>query len=139
MSAAAAVAERMTDAASPIQVLRVPGHNLALLTLGGAPTSGGNGTKSLDAVRARVASDPSIAAGPPVYESPSGPVALVPVGEILVKFRAGVSRDERQKLLSKYSLEVRQENMPEPGDFLSPARVKWMLSIRPIAWRKRTR
>jgi len=121
-SAAAAVADRIRDAAAPVQVLRVPGHNIALLTLAAGSSPSSNGTKGLDALRRIVASEASIATGPTVYESPSAPVALVPVGEIIVKFRPNVSKDDRQNLLSKYGVDVRQENFPEPGALLVASR-----------------
>ena len=39
------------------------------------------------AVRSTIDADTSVTAGPPVYEAPGGPEALIAVGEVLVKFR----------------------------------------------------
>jgi thermitase len=112
-AAAAAVAERLTDASTPVEALRIPDYNIALLKLPVGPRAASPSTAM--ALRSTIDADTSVTAGPPVYEAPGGPEALVPVGEILVKFRDAAAQE---KLVSSFKLTVKRADYPAPGVYL---------------------
>lgn len=112
--AVAAAREALAGISAPVEVLRVPEHNIAVIALPQGARA--NGTPST--VRSLIESEPSVTSGPPVYESPGTQAALIPVGQIVVKFQPSLTKDARQKLLDKYRLEVQQNDYPEPGAML---------------------
>lgn len=117
---AAGIAERLSTMSAPAQVLEVPEYSLTVIALppatAGAATAKA-GEAGLETLRAMVAAEPGVSAGPQVYEpaTEEAEVALVPVGEILVKFKPDAGKDAQRKLLDKYNLEVKQHDYPEPG------------------------
>ena len=119
-SVAAGIAERLSTMSAPAQVLEVPEYSLTVIAL--PPTTAGAavakaGEAGLETLRAMVAAEPGVTTGPQVYEpaTEDAEVALVPVGEILVKFKADAGKEAQRKLLDKYNLEVKQHDYPEPG------------------------
>jgi thermitase len=112
-AAATAVAERLADASTRVEALRIPDYNIALLKLpvGERATS----PTAVMAIRSAIDADTSVASGPPVYEAPGGPEALIPVGEVLVKFRDAASLE---KLATTFKLTVKRADYPAPGVYL---------------------
>lgn len=113
-SAAASAAERMSTLSSPAQVMTVPEYDLVVIALPGAQAGAASGA---EAARALMPG----ATGPNVYEMPddaSPAAAVVPVGEVLVKFKPDASEDARRRLLGKLKLQVKQHDYPEPGSDL---------------------
>ncbi|MEZ5353566.1 MAG: S8 family serine peptidase [Bryobacteraceae bacterium] len=113
VEAARGVARNLESPAAPVEVLRIPEHNIALLRL---PNGGRAGAVAPETARAAISSEAGVTVGPAVYESDMAPEgAMIPVGEILVHFRAGASKDTRQKLVDKYKLDLVRPDYPEPG------------------------
>ena len=75
---------------------------------------------SIEAVRSFVNSQPDLELDQAVYEvaHSASSEGLIPVGEILVKFKPNVTEDAWRNLLHQYNLEVRRANYPEPGTYL---------------------
>lgn len=126
-SAAAEIANRLSTLSAPAQVMEVPEYSLTVIALPvGAPgVAAAGGSAGMEALRAMVATDPAVTVGPQVYEpaADAGDVALVPVGEILIRFKPDVGKDAQRRLLDKHDLEVKQHDYPEPGvDLLVAAR-----------------
>ncbi len=118
--AASGIAERLSTMSAPAQVLELPEYSLTVIAL--PPATAGAamakaGEAGLETLRALVASEPDVATGPQVYEPATEEAegALVPVGEILVKFKAETGKEAQRRLLDKYNLEVKQHDYPEPG------------------------
>ncbi len=121
-SAASGLAARISDASTPVTVLRVPEYNIALLTLADAAGARAPGA-GLNAILSAVAAEQSLAEGPPVYETPAGgPVALIPVGEIVAKFKADASPEARTRLIERHRLTVKEADSPEPGAYILATR-----------------
>ena len=69
-----------------------------------------------EAVNALMSSQPDLDPGPSVYETNSPePEGLIPIGEILVKFKPDVPADGKRNLLEEHHLEVLKTDYPEPG------------------------
>lgn len=118
---AAAAARNVTERLStPVEVMRLPEHDIAVIAL----SQGERGVASASSVRSMLEADPAVSSGPTVYEAAGSPVALVPVGQIVVKFRTAAGKEARQRLLDKYKLEVKQTDYPEPGAMLVATRTE---------------
>jgi subtilisin family serine protease len=115
VAAARGVIDRLS---APVEVMRVPEHNIAVIAL----PQGTRGGATPAAVRSMIESEASISTGPPVYESAGSQAALIPVGEIIVRFQPNASKDTRQHILDKYHLEVSRNDYPEPGAMLVTTR-----------------
>ena len=121
--AAASAAESFSTLAGPPRVFDLKEHGLIVLQVanGGGPREAGFTTPvAAEAVRAFVGSQPDISPGPSVYETTTSPEpeGLIPVGEILVRFKPNVSEEAKRKLLEKNNLELLKVDYPEPGTYL---------------------
>ncbi len=101
------------DPQQPVNVLRIPDHDLVVLKMDG--TEGAAAAAGAFAM-ADTAGDTS-AVGPPVYETVTeghedSPTGLVDVGELIVKLAPG---GNSAALLKKHHLAVVTEDYPEPG------------------------
>jgi hypothetical protein len=80
---------------TPAQVFELPEYNLAIVKV--ADISGAQMAMPIPAetVRSFVNSQPELTLGPSVYEVAGTPTqeALIPIGEILVKFKPGVTEE----------------------------------------------
>ncbi|MGH3118392.1 MAG: S8 family serine peptidase, partial [Gaiellales bacterium] len=119
--AAAAMASTLGFLADGGRVLDLPEYNLAVIALpennvGELRTTAAS---RADSVRAAVAGEAGLELGPEVYETTEpGPEALIPIGEVIVRFKEGTAEEARQRLLRKHGLEVKQADYPEPGSEL---------------------
>jgi thermitase len=119
--ASARIASAVTGFAGPGRILDLPEYNLTVISLpenGGleSPAAGAD-TPPIESIRAAVSAQPGVVEGPPVYETAEEPgqEGLVPIGEVLVRFKPDVDADARRRLLSKHGLTVKQADHPEPG------------------------
>jgi thermitase len=117
----------MADSPSPMgpptQVFDLPEYNLIVVRVGEGGTMGvapSSELPSIEAVRSFVSSQPDLELDRAVYEVAHSETSegLIPVGEILVKFKPNVAEDAWRPLLRQYDLEVRRANYPEPGTYL---------------------
>jgi hypothetical protein len=116
-AATSRVAASLTTIA-PGRVFEMPEYNLAIIAV--ADGNGTAGARAVDAVRSFVNAQTDLAPGPPVYQAADTPnrEALIPVGEIVVKFKPAVTEDARRRLIERHHLEVRRTDYPEPGAYL---------------------
>jgi thermitase len=114
-AAVAGIANSIPVGPAPVPVLDLPDHGLAVVAV---PPDGQEEPGAMAArVRESVAAAPELETGPPVYETAQpGAEALIPLGEVIVKFREGA---DRAALLRKRKLTVKQEDYPEPGAVLA--------------------
>ncbi|MGH7391497.1 MAG: S8 family serine peptidase [Candidatus Rokuibacteriota bacterium] len=119
---AARLASSLAAVAAPGGVFELPEYNLTIIALadGNGRTATPRASAAAEAARSYVSAQPDLVLGPSVYEAAGSPAreALIPVGEILVKFKAGVTEDARRRLIEKNNLEVRRTEYPEPGAVL---------------------
>lgn len=117
--AAAGIAESFTSTQRPARVIDLPEYNLTVIAVPDAPPDS-RAEAPVASVRAAVARRADVKLGPPVYETADAPTreALIPVGEILVRFKADTAPATRRGVLEKLHLEVRREDYPEPGTLL---------------------
>lgn len=113
-AAVRAAAERF-DSAEPIEVLRIPDQDFAVVRVASAARSG---NATLEAFRSRVSADASVSDGPPVYEIAPGQPAVIPVGEVLVKFKPTVKAEARRALIDRYALDLKAKDSPAPDVYL---------------------
>jgi thermitase len=118
-AAAATAVLTATTPSHPPHVMALPGYDLAIIALESSSaaaniTPGQPGPAALNALFQ--APETGVSAGPPVYEISDGqdsadaPV-LIPVGEVIVKFHASTTREQREQLLKRHQAEVAR---PEP-------------------------
>ncbi len=98
----------------PVEVLRLPEHDIAVIAL----PQGARGSAAPSSVRSMIESDATVTSGAIVYEGEGGQSAIVAVGQIVVKFQPTAGKDARQRLLDKYRLEVKKTDYPEPRAML---------------------
>jgi subtilisin family serine protease len=114
--AVSTLAARASSTMAPIQVHEVPEYGLSVFILpnGGTPPSTRGAARA--ALDAGIVSEPALSEGPQVFEpqGATGP-ALIPVGEVIVKFKPTASAEARGKLLDKNKLELKQADYPEAG------------------------
>jgi thermitase len=119
--AGARIASAVTGFAGPGRILDLPEYNLTVISLpengGLASPATGVDTPPIESIRAAVSEQPGVVEGPPVYETAEEPgqEGLVPIGEVLVRFKADADADARRRLLSRHGVEVKQADHPEPG------------------------
>ncbi len=120
---ASRIVNSLSAVTTPAQVFELPEYNLAIVKV--ADISGARMAMPIPAetVRSFVNSQPELTLGPSVYEVAGTPTqeALIPIGEILVKFKPGVTEEAKRQLLNEDNLEVRQSDYPEPGAYLVAA------------------
>jgi hypothetical protein len=116
-----AVADALSAVTTPGNVMDLPEYQLTVIHVPDAGNGRAAATTPAEAVRAYVEASPELTAGPPVYEAtdaaPKG--GLIPIGEVVVKFKPTVSEEARRRLLSQNNLEVRRTDYPEPGAILA--------------------
>jgi thermitase len=117
--AASGIAESFGSTQQPVRVIDLPQYNLTVIAVPDALDSRAEAPAA--SVRAAVARRADVKMGPPVYETADAPAreALIPVGEILVRFKADSSPAKQRSLLEKLHLQVRREDYPEPGTTLA--------------------
>jgi thermitase len=119
---AEAVAGRIATAAAEApgggRVIDLPEHNLVVIALADGERAEAAG--SVDRAKSAIESEDDVSPGPPVYETAEEPgqEALIPVGEVIVKFKAEVDESRARKVLERQRLEVEQVDYPEPGSYL---------------------
>lgn len=97
---------------SPSDGMAIPDRNLVLV-----PVGAGVGATGAEGARARAAN--GTAGTTAVYESADAQgVYLIPVGEVIVKFREGTSESAIKRHLSDQGATVMKTDYPEPGAFL---------------------
>jgi len=113
--AAERLAASVSPAGAPPQVFDLPEYNLVVVKVqDGAAASA---RPAEEAVRSLVSAAPDLNPGPAVYEAAgtTPEEALIPIGEVLVRFKQGVAEADRQRLLGNHGLELRRADYPEPG------------------------
>jgi thermitase len=109
----AAAAERMAEMAGARHVITLPERSLVLV---GTDRRAISSAPSAAEVRAAVDGDEHVVNGPPVYETASAPgVYLVPVGEVIVKFRDDADGAAVRTVLERHGATVLRSDYPEPG------------------------
>ena len=109
----AAAAERMAEVAGARHVIALPERGLVLV---GTDRRAVPGAVSAAEVRAAVDGDEHVVNGPPVYETTAAPgVYLLPVGEVIVKFRDVADRTTVRAVLDRHGATVLRSDYPEPG------------------------
>ena len=104
-------APAMSGELGPTIVMELPEHGLTVVAM--APDAAG----AQGPMGAAMLGDTE--SGPPVYETTeAGTEALIPIGEVIVRFREDVTADDRDKLLRKRKLSIAREDFPEPGTLL---------------------
>jgi subtilisin family serine protease len=106
------------DVRAPGLVLDIPEHELVVIALPNGER--GDAPRRAETVASSARAAPELSAGPPVYETLEEPArqALIPVGEIIVKFRPEIGDDAVGRVLDRNKLEVKQSDYPEPGSYL---------------------
>ena len=109
------IANALAVTGTPSHIIDLPQYNLKLIKVAnGVPDA-----RAAEQVRSFVMSQPDLTLGPAVFEPALGEArdapALVPVGEILVRFKPSATPDSKRRLLEQYGLEVRRTDYPEPG------------------------
>ncbi|WAL60486.1 S8 family peptidase [Thermocoleostomius sinensis] len=123
------LAEQLSPVAMPGEVLELPQYHLTIVKVA---DNHSRSAAASETVRSFVDSQPDLSIGPSVYEPANSTAdeALIPVGEVLVKFKANVSDTEKQQVLAQYNLIVQASDYPEPGvDLVSVDRADATLSI----------
>ncbi len=117
-AAATRIATEAGDIHAPGLVLDIPEHELVVIALPDGERAEAPARAETVASSARAA--PELASGPPVYETLEAPArqALIPVGEIIVRFRGDVGEDAVRRILDRNRLKVKQADYPEPGSHL---------------------
>ncbi|RUR79119.1 hypothetical protein PCC6912_32930 [Chlorogloeopsis fritschii PCC 6912] len=118
------LAQALSAVTSVGEVFEIPDYDLMVVKVAETPTPRTTAiAPPIETVNSFVNTQPELTVGPPVYEVPQAPVTegLIPVGEILVKFKANVQEELKQQLLRENNLEIRQSNYPEPGTDLVTA------------------
>jgi thermitase len=100
------------------EIIDLPQYHLKVIRVPDARGAAAESTRA-DSIRSTLSAQPDTAVVPPVYELAAGPAAdsqaLIPVGEILVRFKAGTAAEDKRALLSELKLNVRRADYPEPG------------------------
>jgi len=115
---AARLSESLSSFATPGEVIALPQYNLTIIRAVAGP---GAATASLPmGIQSLVSAQEDVNLGPEVLEVAESPVVegLIPVGEILVKFKADIAEDACENLLHSQNLEIKEANYPEPGAYL---------------------
>lgn len=119
---AARLSESLSGFATPSEVVPLPEYNLAIIRVAAVPGAA-NSPLPVNAINSFVNAQSDINLGPEVLEVAESSVVegLIPVGEILVKFKPGVAQEAREKLLRENNLDIREANYPEPDAYLVKA------------------
>jgi thermitase len=119
---ASEAAERIATVTEDMQgggrVIDLPERNLVVIAL--PATDRGGVAAPVDRIESAVESEEEVSAGPPVYETAAeaGEEALIPVGEVIVKFNPEIDEERVHKVIERQRLEVLQTDYPEPGSYL---------------------
>ena len=110
---------RVPDVLSSVggaEVFDLPQYNLKVIKVPGA-RPGAPVSARADEVRSALRGQSDVTMGPSVYEVAAAPAgqAVIPVGEILVRFKPGTPEDAKRRLIEEHALEVRRSDYPEPG------------------------
>lgn len=117
------LSQSLSAFSTPSEVVALPQYNLAIVRVAAVPGAA-NASLPVDAINSFVRAQADVDLGPEVLEVAESPVVegLIPVGEILVKFKSGVAQSARENLLREQNLEIRETNYPEPDAYLVNAR-----------------
>jgi thermitase len=119
---ASEAAERIATVTADVQgggrVIDLPEHNLVVIALADADQAAA--AAPVDRIESAIDSEEEVSPGPPVYETAEEPgqEALIPVGEVIVKFKPDVDEQRARKAIERQRLEVLQTDYPEPGSYL---------------------
>jgi len=110
----AALNSALTAAGGGADTISIPQYSLAVVDLGRAQVA------SRSSLRGAASATTDVQAGPPVYVPVDAPSAesLIPVGEVLVRFKDSVSEAERTAALAPFEATIAEANYPEPGSYL---------------------
>jgi hypothetical protein len=114
------LAGRMSSMMAPAQILDIPDYNLAVIAL--PPARAGESPQAVgkETMRSLLAGEPAVSEGPEVYElaDANSDQALIPVGEVILKFKDSLATEARSKFMEKHKLEIKRSDYPEPGAYL---------------------
>jgi thermitase len=119
---AAEAAERIATVTADVQgggrVIDLPEHNLVVIALADGDQAAA--AAPVDRIESAIESEDQVSQGPPVYETAEEPgqEALIPVGEVIVKFKPEVDAERARKMIERQRLQVLQTDYPEPGSYL---------------------
>lgn len=111
--------DRSGDPATPPdEVIELPEQGLVVVRVTESPARPG-AAERMTALHALADAGGDAEPGPPVYETPDGgDEALIPTGEVIVKFEPPVSEEQLGRVLADRRLTVRETDYPEPGAYL---------------------
>jgi subtilisin family serine protease len=121
--AARMAATAASSTMNPTLVFELPEYNLVVVKVSDS-TAPAPSTRTVpasgEAFRLFLSSQPDLTLGPTVYETPdsSPQEGVIPIGEILVKFKPEVTEEDKRRLLDKDNLEIKQADYPQPGTHL---------------------
>lgn len=108
------------DSMAVLDIVELPQYHLAVIQMSETP-----GSAEADLPMAAVHSachqeNSPFSPGPTVFEAAESGVVegLIPVGEVLVKFQAGLSEAEQDQICQDYHLTVQERDYPEPDAYL---------------------
>ncbi|MFP2906733.1 S8 family peptidase [Pyxidicoccus sp. 3LFB2] len=104
------------------RVMELPEYQLVVVEVPGGTAKGASA--ELEQVRSLLEDAEDVAPGPTVYRTPSAArrEAIIPAGEVLVKFRPNTEPEARRKALERQGVEVKKTDYPEPGAYLLATR-----------------
>ena len=112
------IADVLASVAGAGEVFDLPQYNLKVIKMPNGRDLAAATARSAQ-VRSMLSGQSDVTMGPSVYEIAAQPApagqALIPIGEILVRFKSSASEDARRGLLAEYQLTVRRPDYPEPG------------------------
>ncbi|WP_164017959.1 S8 family peptidase [Pyxidicoccus trucidator] len=114
--------ESISTRAGRGRVMEVPEYQLVVVEVPGGATRGASA--ELEQVRALLEESEEVSPGPTVYKTPSSArrEAIIPAGEVLVKFKSDTAPEARRKALERQGVEVKKTDYPEPGAYLLATR-----------------
>jgi len=118
------LAESLSTRAGRGRVMELPEYQLVVVEVPGGGARGMGASAELEQVRALLEGSEDVTPGPTVYRTPSSArrEAVIPAGEVLVKFKPDMAPEARRKALERQGVEVKKTDYPEPGALLLATR-----------------
>jgi thermitase len=112
------IADMLSSVVGPGDVFDLPQYNLKVIKMTGGRDSAPAMARA-DHVRSVLSSQADLSPGPSVYEvaatARAGGPMMIPIGEVLVRFKAGTPEEDKRRLIEENGLELRRRDYPEPG------------------------
>lgn len=112
---------RLGDSMAVLDIVELPQYHMAVIQV--TDTIGAAEADLPTAAVQSACSEASLpfSPGPTVFEAAESGVVegLVPVGEVLVKFQAGLTEAEKDQICGDYHLTVQERDYPEPDAYLA--------------------